>query len=50
VSKEEGSGTYQYIRPGTQKVVRKRAIWKTVSLYDGFWRVVVTTEEEKQSK
>jgi len=49
VSKEEGSGTYQYIRPGTQKVVRKRAIWKTVSLYDGFWRVVVT-EEEKQSK
>jgi hypothetical protein len=49
VSQEEGAGTYQYVRPGTHQVVRKKAVWKTVSLYDGFWRVVVA-EEEKQRK
>jgi hypothetical protein len=49
VSQEEGRGNYRYVRPGTQQVVRKQATWKTVSLYDGFWRVVVT-EEEKPRK
>lgn len=45
VAQAEGTGTYRYVRPGTQKVVRKNAAWKTVSLYDGFWRVVVTEPE-----
>jgi serine/threonine-protein kinase len=49
VSQEEGAGTYQYVRPGTHQVVRKKAAWKTVSLYDGFWRVVIA-EEEKPRK
>lgn len=49
VSQEEGTGTYQYVRPGTHQVVRKRATWKTVSLYDGFWRIVIA-EEEKHRK
>lgn len=49
VSQEEGAGAYQYVRPGTHQVVRKRAVWKTVSHFDGFWRVVIA-EEEKQRK
>jgi hypothetical protein len=48
VSQEEGAGTYQYGRPGTHQVVRKKAVWKTVSLYDGFWRVVIAEEEKKR--
>jgi len=46
VSQEEGSGDYRYVKPGTQKVIRKKAIWKTVALYDGFWRIVVTEPEK----
>lgn len=46
VSKEAGAGSYRYVKPGTQQVVKKRAAWKTVSLYDGFWRVVVTEPEK----
>lgn len=47
VSQEEGSGSYRYVKPGTQQVIKKKAHWKTVSLYDGFWRIVVT-EPAKQ--
>lgn len=47
VSQEEGSGSYRYVKPGTQQVIKKKAHWKTVSLYAGFWRIVVT-EPEKQ--
>lgn len=46
VSQEEGSGPYRYVKPGTQQVIKKKAHWKTVSLYDGFWRIVVTEPEK----
>ncbi len=46
VSQEEGSGSYRYVKPGTQQVIKKKAHWKTVSLYDGFWRIVVTEPEK----
>jgi len=46
VSQEEGSGPYRYVKPGTQQVIKKKAHWKTVSLYDGFWRIVVTETEK----
>jgi len=44
VNEKEGKGTYRYTKPGTEKVVKKSAVWKTVPFYDSFWRVVVTTE------
>lgn len=44
ISEKEGSGTYHYMKPGTDIVVKKSAIWKNISLYDSYWRVVITTE------
>lgn len=44
VSEKEGSGTYRYIQPGTEKVLKKTAFWKTVPFYDSYWRVVINTE------
>lgn len=44
IKEKEGTGTYRYTKPGTEKVVKKSAVWKTVPFYDSFWRVVVTTE------
>ena len=44
VNEKEGKGTYRYTKPGTEKVVKKSAIWKTAPLYDSYWRIVITTE------
>ncbi|OPY65660.1 MAG: hypothetical protein A4E57_03086 [Syntrophorhabdaceae bacterium PtaU1.Bin034] len=50
VKEPEGTGRYRYLIPGGQQVARKRALWKTVTLYDNFWRVVVTQEETAEQK
>lgn len=44
VTEREGSGTYRYVQPGTGKVLKKTAFWKTVPFYDSYWRVVINTE------
>ncbi len=44
VSEKEGSGTYRYVQPGTGRVLKKMAIWKTVPFYDSYWRILVNTE------
>lgn len=44
IAEKEGSGTYHYKKPGTDIVVRKSAIWRNISFYDNFWRIVLTTE------
>lgn len=44
LNEKEGTGTYHYTKPGTEVIVRKDATWKTVILWDSFWRVVVTSE------
>ncbi len=44
VNNKEGTGTYRYIQPSTEKVVKKSASWKTVPFYDSYWRIVITTE------
>ncbi len=44
IAEKEGTGTYRYMKPGTDTVVKKSAVWKSVSFYDNFWRVVITTE------
>ncbi len=44
IAEKEGTGTYHYTKPGTEIVVKKSAIWKNISFYDSYWRVVVTTE------
>ena len=44
IAEKEGTGTYHYIKPGTEVVVKKSALWKNISFYDSYWRVVITTE------
>lgn len=44
VKEEQGAGTYRYVKPGTETVVKKSAVWKTVPFYDSYWRVAITTE------
>lgn len=44
VTEKEGSGTYRFVKPGTEKVLKKSAFWKTVPLYDSYWRIVINTE------
>ncbi|MHB8111014.1 MAG: cache domain-containing protein [Syntrophorhabdaceae bacterium] len=44
IKEKEGTGSYRYTKPGTEIVVKKDALWKTVTLWDSFWRVVVTSE------
>ncbi len=44
VTEKEGSGTYRYVKPGSEKVLKKTAFWKTVPFYDSYWRIVVNTE------
>ncbi len=44
IAEKEGTGTYHYTKPGTDIVVKKSAIWKNISFYDSYWRVVITTE------
>lgn len=44
LAEKEGTATYHYIKPGTDMVVKKSAIWKNISFYDNYWRVVITTE------
>ncbi|MBP1748054.1 MAG: methyl-accepting chemotaxis protein [Deltaproteobacteria bacterium] len=47
IAEKEGTGTYHYTKPGTDIVVKKSAIWKNISFYDSYWRVVITTEGHK---
>jgi hypothetical protein len=47
ISEKEGTGMYHYTKPGTEVVVKKSAIWKNISFYDNYWRVVVTTEAHR---
>lgn len=44
VNEKEGTATYRYVKPGTEKVVKKSAAWKTLPFYDSYWRIVITTE------
>jgi len=44
VNETEGTGTYHYLKPGTEKVVKKSIAWKTVPFYDSYWRIAITTE------
>ena len=44
IAEKEGTGTYRYMKPGTDIVVKKSATWKNISFYDSYWRVVITTE------
>jgi hypothetical protein len=48
VKEKEGTATYRYVKPGTEKVVKKSAVWKTLPFYDSYWRIVVTTEERQK--
>ncbi len=45
VNEKEGTATYRYVKPGTEKVVKKSAAWKTLPFYDSYWRIVITTEK-----
>lgn len=45
VKEKEGTATYRYVKPGTEKVVKKSATWTTLSFYDSYWRIVVTAEK-----
>ncbi|MRR07849.1 MAG: hypothetical protein EG828_13125 [Deltaproteobacteria bacterium] len=47
ISEKEGVGTYHYTKPGTEVVVKKSAIWKNISFYDNYWRVVIITEAHR---
>jgi hypothetical protein len=47
VAEKEGTGTYHYTKPGSDVVVKKSAIWKNISFYGNYWRVVLTTEVHK---
>jgi hypothetical protein len=47
ISEKEGTGTYHYTKPGTEVVVKKSAIWKNISFYDNYWRVVIITEAHR---
>ena len=47
IAEKEGTGTYHYIKPGTEVVVKKSALWKNISFYDSYWRVVLTTEAHR---
>jgi hypothetical protein len=44
LAEKEGSGTYHYTKPGSDVIVKKSAIWKNISFYDNYWRIVLTTE------
>jgi len=44
VKEKEGTAIYRYVKPGSEKVVKKSAVWKTLPFYDSYWRVVITTE------
>ena len=46
VKEKEGTATYRYVKPGTEKVVKKSAVWKTLPFYDSYWRIVITTEDK----
>jgi hypothetical protein len=45
VKEKEGTGTYRYVKPGTERVVKKSAVWKTLPFYDSYWRIVITMEK-----
>ncbi|OPY01966.1 MAG: hypothetical protein A4E60_01350 [Syntrophorhabdus sp. PtaB.Bin047] len=45
VKEREGTATYRYVKPGSEKVVKKSAVWKTLPFYDNYWRIVITTEK-----
>ena len=42
----EGAGFYTFLIHGTPQVIRKKAVWRTVTLYDGIWRVVIYRQED----
>jgi hypothetical protein len=37
----QGNGTYTFTKPGTNQMVRKEAVWSTISLHGTGWRVIV---------
>ncbi len=41
---ETGSGQYEFLATGTDRVVKKEAVWDTVSLHGTEWRIVVSKE------
>lgn len=43
----EGNGVYEFKRGPTSKAVRKKAFWKSVSLYGNVWRLVAVHVEQK---
>lgn len=47
IAEKEGTGAYHYMKPGTDIVVKKSAVWKNISFYDSYWRIVVTTEAHR---
>ena len=47
VGEKEGAGAYRYVKPGTDIVLKKKALWKTVPFYDSYWRIVITSEEHR---
>ena len=42
---EQGSGSYLFTEQISGRVVNKQAFWKTVSLYDANWRLVLIHQE-----
>jgi len=46
----QGKGVYEFTAGRSANVVRKSALWKTVSLYGTSWRLVAVTVEHPAGK